>query len=40
VALLLASEACHWLAEQFGGIIRDPGGDWYELGEWPDLKPL
>ena len=40
MAPILASEVCRWLAEQFGGIIRDPCGDWYELGEWPDLKPL
>jgi hypothetical protein len=40
MAPILASEVCRWLAEQFGGIIRDPGGDWYELGEWPDLKLL
>ena len=40
MAPILASEVCRWLAEKFGGIIRDPCGDWYELGEWPDLKHL
>lgn len=40
MAPILASEVCRWLAEQLGGIIRDPRGDWYELGEWPDLNPL
>jgi hypothetical protein len=40
MAPILASEVCRWLAEKLGGIIRDPRGDWYELGEWPDSKPL
>jgi hypothetical protein len=40
MAPILASEVCRWLAEKLGGIIRDPCGDWYELGEWPNLKPL
>src|SRR5262249_47319693 len=40
MAPILASEVCRWLAEKSGGIIHDPCGDWYELGEWPDLKPL
>ena len=40
MAPILGSEVCRWLAEQFGGIIEDPSGDWYELGESPDLKPL
>lgn len=40
MAPILGSEVCRWLAEKFGGILRDPSGDWYELGEWPDLKPL
>jgi hypothetical protein len=38
MAPILASEVCRWLAEQLGGIIRDPSDDWYELGEWPNLK--
>ena len=40
MAPILAAQVCRWLAEKLGGIIRDPCGDWYELGEWPDLKPL
>lgn len=40
MAPVLGSEVCRWLAEKFGGIVRDPAGDWYELGEYPDLKPL
>jgi hypothetical protein len=40
MAPILGSEVCRWLAEKLGGIIRDPGDDWFELGDWPDLKPL
>lgn len=40
MAPVLGSEVCRWLAEKFGGIIEDPSGDWYELGEGIDLKPL
>jgi hypothetical protein len=38
MAPILGSEVCRWLAEKFGGILRDPCGDWYELAESPDLK--
>ncbi len=40
MAPILASEVCRWLAEQLGGIIRGPDGDWYELDNWPDMKPI
>jgi hypothetical protein len=40
MAPILASQVCLWLAQQLGGIIRDPSGDWYEPTDWLDLKPL
>jgi hypothetical protein len=42
MAPILASQVCLWLAQQLGGIIRDPCGDWYEPADADglDLKPL
>jgi hypothetical protein len=40
MAPILASQVCLWLAQQLGGIIRDPCGDWFEPTDGLDLKPL
>jgi hypothetical protein len=40
MAPILASQACLWLAQQLGGIIRDPRGDWFEPTDGLDFKPL
>jgi hypothetical protein len=40
MAPILASQACLWLAQTFGGIICDPCGDWYEPTDGLDLKPI
>jgi hypothetical protein len=40
MAPILASAVCRWLAEKFGGIVRNPLDDWYEPGKWRDVKPL
>jgi hypothetical protein len=40
MAPVLGSQVCLWLAQQFDGIIRDPGGDWYEPTDGLDLNPL
>lgn len=40
MAPILASQVCLWLAQQLGGLIRDPCGDWFEPTDGLDLKPL
>lgn len=40
LAPVLASQVCLWLAQQFDGIIRDPGRDWYAPTDGLDLTPL
>jgi hypothetical protein len=40
MAPILASQACLWLAQELGGIIRDPRGDWYEPLNDLEFKPL
>jgi hypothetical protein len=40
MAPILASQVCLWLAQQLGGIICDPCGDWYEPTDGLDFKPL
>ena len=40
MAPILASQVCLWLAKELGGLIRDPGGDWFEATDWLEFNPV
>jgi hypothetical protein len=40
MAPILASQVCLWLAQELGGLIRDPCGDWYKPTDGLDFEPV